>query len=65
MLNPIHSEVTKFLSAQPLQLFIGGQWTDAIGGGTLETCDPGSGKVLARVAAGESADVDRAVAAAC
>lgn len=64
MATPIHPEVTKFLSAQPLKLFIGGQWTDAATGATLETCDPGNGKVLAKVAAGDPADIDRAVTAA-
>ena len=60
-LNP---EVTKFLSTQPLKMFIGGRWTEAISGKTFETLDPGEGKVLAKVAAGDSADVDAAVAAA-
>ncbi len=64
MTTSIHPEVTKFLSTQPLQLFIGGQWTDAATGATLETCDPGNGKVLAKVAAGDPADIDRAVTAA-
>lgn len=63
-MTPILPEVTEFLSAQPLKLFINGQWTAAAGGGTLETRDPGEGKVIARVAAGEKADVERAVAAA-
>jgi aldehyde dehydrogenase (NAD+) len=64
MTTPILPEVTKFLSVQPLKMFIGGQWTDAAGGATLETRDPGSGKVLAKVAAGDQAEIDRAVAAA-
>ncbi|MCL4789375.1 MAG: aldehyde dehydrogenase family protein [Verrucomicrobia bacterium] len=64
MTTSIHPEVTKFLSTQPLKLFIGGQWTDAASGATLETRDPGTGKVLAKVAAGDKADIDRAVTAA-
>ena len=64
MMTPIHSEVTKFLSASSLKLFIAGQWTDATSGATLETRDPGTGKVLANVAAGDQVDIDRAVAAA-
>jgi acyl-CoA reductase-like NAD-dependent aldehyde dehydrogenase len=56
-------EVTQFLASQPLKMFIGGQWTEAANGATFETRDPGEGKVLARVAAGEKADVDRAVRA--
>src|SRR3954468_3852988 len=59
-----HPEVTKFLSNRPLKMFIGGAWTDAAGGGTFETRDPGDGKVIAKVAAGDKGDVDRAVAAA-
>jgi|YelNatPaOPRAMG01_1025707.scaffolds.fasta_scaffold03217_2 aldehyde dehydrogenase (NAD+) len=64
MMQPIHPEVTKFLATQPLKMFIGGEWTDAASGATLETRDPGSGKPLATVAAGDQADIDRAVAAA-
>jgi len=64
MMTFIHPEVAKFLLAQPLKLFINGQWTDAASGATLETRDPGTGKVLAKVAAGDKADIDCAVAAA-
>jgi len=60
-LNP---EVTKFLSHQPLPMYIGGRWTAAATAAAFETRDPGTGAVLARVAAGEAADVDAAVAAA-
>lgn len=69
-LNPIHAmttmlpEVSQFLASQPIKMFIGGEWVEAAGGGTFETRDPGNGKVLATVAAGEAADVDRAVKAA-
>ncbi len=45
-------------------MYIGGRWTGAISGDTFETLDPGNGTVLARVAAGDSADVEAAVAAA-
>lgn len=60
-LNP---EVSKFLSAQPLKMFIGGKWVAAQDGKTFETRDPGEGKVLANVAAGDAPDVETAVAAA-
>lgn len=59
-----HPEVTKFLGNQPLKMFINGEWTPAISGETFETRDPGDGKVIAKVAAGDKRDVDRAVAAA-
>ena len=55
MITPIHPEVTKFLSTEPLKLFIGGEWTNAASGATFETRDPGSGKVLATVASGDKA----------
>jgi aldehyde dehydrogenase (NAD+) len=57
-------EVKKFLASQPLKMFIGGEWTNAASGETFETRDPGAGKVLAAVAAGDSRDIDRAVQAA-
>ncbi|WP_280506997.1 aldehyde dehydrogenase family protein [Nocardia flavorosea] len=46
------------------RLHIGGEWVDASGAGELDTVDPATGAVFARVARGEAADVDRAVAAA-
>ena len=57
-------EVSRFLSGQPLKMFIGGQWTEAQSKKTFETLDPGEGRVLAAVAAGDKADIDRAVGAA-
>ena len=59
----LHPAVKKFLAPQPLKLLIGGEWSHAASGGTFETRDPGNGKVLATVAAGDKSDVDRAVAA--
>src|SRR5204863_6392209 len=55
---------SKFLSAQPQKMFIGGKWLAAQTGKTFETRDPGEGKVLANVAAGDAPDVDAAVAVA-
>ena len=57
-------EVSDFLASGPMKLFIGGQWGDAVRKGRFETRDPGTGKVLAEVAAAEQGDVDRAVEAA-
>ena len=56
-------EVARFL-ANPQQMFIDGQWRDAAGGQTFEVRDPGNGDIIAKVAAGEQADVDLAVEAA-
>lgn len=60
----LHAEVQKFLSSQPKQLFIGGKWEAAQSGKTIEVRDPGNGRLIAHLAAGDAADVDRAVAAA-
>lgn len=46
------------------RLLIGGQWVEAASGQDFETFNPATGKVLARIARGEAADVDRAVTAA-
>ncbi len=53
----------QFLSG-PHQLFIGGRFVDAKAGKTFDTYDPSSGRVIAKVAAGEAADIDAAVTAA-
>jgi 4-guanidinobutyraldehyde dehydrogenase / NAD-dependent aldehyde dehydrogenase len=46
------------------QAFIDGRYVDAASGATFDTVNPATGKLLARVAAGDSEDIDRAVAAA-
>ncbi len=46
------------------QAFIGGEWSDAISGETFDVVNPATGKVVTRVAACDSADVDKAVASA-
>jgi aldehyde dehydrogenase (NAD+) len=63
-MSQLNPEVRKFLSTQPLKMFISGKWVSARNGNTFETRDPGEGTVLANVAAGDAADVDAAVAAA-
>ncbi|WP_109467973.1 aldehyde dehydrogenase [Albibacillus kandeliae] len=45
-------------------LYIGGSWVAPQDGGMIESIDPATGAVWARVAYGGKADVDRAVAAA-
>jgi len=57
-------EVSDFLSGGPIKMFVGGQWIPAADGGTFESLDPGDGSLLAGVAEGKAADVDRAVSAA-
>jgi phenylacetaldehyde dehydrogenase len=62
--HPALSEkVAKFL-ANPHRAFIGGKWVDAESGKTFATYDPGTGQVIAEVAECDTADVNKAVAAA-
>src|SRR5579884_4112467 len=49
---------------QPFGLFINNQWVQPSSGEYLESVSPATGRLLARVAAAGSADVDAAVAAA-
>jgi 1-pyrroline dehydrogenase len=44
--------------------FVGGEWVDAVDGGTMEVLNPATGEVIAEVPRGTQADVDRAVEAA-
>jgi acyl-CoA reductase-like NAD-dependent aldehyde dehydrogenase len=46
------------------QAFIDGRYTDAASGATFDCINPATGKLLARVAAGDSEDINRAVTAA-
>jgi acyl-CoA reductase-like NAD-dependent aldehyde dehydrogenase len=46
------------------QLFIDGKWVDAESGKTFTTPNPATGATLAEVSEGDSADIDKAVAAA-
>ncbi|HEX4388583.1 MAG TPA: aldehyde dehydrogenase [Steroidobacteraceae bacterium] len=46
------------------QAFIDGRYVDAASGATFDSINPATGKLLARVAAGDEEDVNRAVAAA-
>ncbi len=65
-MNAIESSsfaVSEFLST-PLKLHIGGQQIAASKGQTFDTLDPGTGGILATLAAGDAGDVDAAVAAA-
>ena len=45
-------------------LFIDGRFSPALSGRTFDVFDPGNGKLIARLAEGDAADVDLAVAAA-
>ncbi|MEW4948210.1 aldehyde dehydrogenase family protein [Pseudomonas asiatica] len=59
----ISGEATSFLGKFH-RLFIDGQWQDAQSGERRKVFDPATGKVIAEVADGDQADVDKAVSAA-
>jgi acyl-CoA reductase-like NAD-dependent aldehyde dehydrogenase len=44
--------------------FVGGEWVEAVEGGTTEIVNPATGEPIAHVPQGTQADVDRAVEAA-
>ncbi len=52
------------VDAVPKQLYIGGQWRDGTGGGTIDVEDPSTGEVLCAVADGTPEDAEAALAAA-
>ncbi|MEX2517615.1 MAG: aldehyde dehydrogenase family protein [Gammaproteobacteria bacterium] len=49
---------------KPKQLLIDGNWIDAASGKVFDVIDPATGKVIAQVAEGDKADIDKAVKAA-
>ena len=52
------------MSGATLRNWVGGEWADAVEGGTQDVLNPATGEVIATVPAGSAKDVDRAVAAA-
>lgn len=60
---PMHEQVQTFVTA-PRKMLIGGRRIDAASGKTFPTYNPARGEVLANIAEGAHADVDRAVSAA-
>lgn len=53
-----------FLNGKAKRLFIDGLWVEAVSGKTFDTSNPSTGALLAQIAEGEAADIDKAVAAA-
>jgi phenylacetaldehyde dehydrogenase len=60
---PILRPVENFLNT-PRKMLIDGQWVSAQSGKTFDVYNPATGEVLARVAEGDKADIDKAVKAA-
>src|SRR5438046_7531364 len=51
-------------TVSPRKNFVGGEWVDAVDGGTMEVINPATGETIAEVPSGTEADVDRAVESA-
>ena len=49
---------------QSYKNYVGGEWVEPLGGGSIEVVNPATGEVIAETPAGSEADVDRAVMAA-
>ncbi len=62
--NATETTLSTFLGQQTIKMLIGGEWVEAASGRTFDTINPSTGQVLAKVAEGDAADIDRAVAAA-
>src|SRR5262245_15586353 len=60
----LQPEVQSFVKAPFRKMLIDGKWVEAASGKTFDTPNPATGEVLARVAEGDAADIDRAVRAA-
>ncbi|QEC46639.1 NAD-dependent succinate-semialdehyde dehydrogenase [Baekduia soli] len=58
------ADETRVVQGVNQQLFIGGQWREATGGGTLDVEDPATGETIASVPDATAADADAALAAA-
>ena len=63
-LYPLCGKTRKFLTGSPFGHFINGEMVPSSSGETLPVYDPSTGIEFARVAAGNAADVDRAVRSA-
>jgi aldehyde dehydrogenase (NAD+) len=64
MIPTAQTEHSGFLNGQPKRLLVDSSWVEAASGKVLETRNPATGEVIATVADGSAADVDRAVTAA-
>jgi aldehyde dehydrogenase (NAD+) len=53
-----------FLDGTPKRLLVGGEWQAAASGKVFDCVNPSTGRVIAQLAEGDAADIDRAVTAA-
>ena len=64
MATVLERETCTVPDVRQTRMLIGGRWCDAASGKTFPTINPATEEVIAEVAEGDKADVDRAVAAA-
>lgn len=62
--SPIDPSALPFLAGASKKLLIDGEWTAAASGLEIETFNPATGKVIAKLARGDAQDIDRSVRAA-
>jgi aldehyde dehydrogenase (NAD+) len=62
--QPSRASKASKIHVRQTRMLIDGKWVDSVSGRTFETINPANGEVIAHVAEGEKADVDKAVAAA-
>ncbi|OXH84697.1 hypothetical protein CA830_30990, partial [Burkholderia multivorans] len=54
-------DATRAFLAKPKRMLIGGEWSDAASGRTIEVVNPADGSTIARVPEADEHDVQRAV----
>ena len=64
MTSAIPASTHAFADGSYKKMLIDGQWVDALSGKRFESRNPATGELLATIAEGDKADIDRAVAAA-
>ncbi|XTP38402.1 aldehyde dehydrogenase family protein (plasmid) [Mycobacterium sp. TJFP1] len=61
--NHLDSNVVEFIS-RPKQMFVDGEWVNALSGDTFDTLDPATANVITSVPRSDTQDVERAITAA-
>jgi aldehyde dehydrogenase (NAD+) len=64
VVQALRDNLPRFADGSFRPMLIGGEWVPAVSGKTFETRNPATGELLATVAEGDKADIDRAVIAA-
>ena len=62
-MNALSPKTVSFI-AQPKSMLINGRWEGAVSGKTFAVTNPATGEIIAHVAEGDKADIDKAVIAA-